>query len=75
MVTTRIDARDAGHMLALEPVGQALHAVPVVVALTVVGTDHGSDIDLVALHEGGQAIGLDGERRHAVVANERESEC
>ena len=70
-----VDARDAGHMLALEPVGQTLVAVPVVVLFAIVGADHGGNVNLVALHECGQAIGLNGKRRYAVVADKGEGEC
>ena len=70
-----IDARDGRHLLALEPVGQCLHAVPVAILLAVVAHDECAGIDTVALHVRGQAVLLEGDGRHAIVAHQREGEC
>ena len=65
-----VDAGDAGHFFAFEPVGQTFHGVPVAVFLAVVAHDDGGGIDAVALHKGGEAVGLHAEGGHAVVAYE-----
>ena len=67
-------ARDARHVLALEPVAQTLNSIPMGVLLTVVAHDDGRGINLVALHERRDAVVADGERGYAVVAHQGVSE-
>ena len=65
-----VDARDSGHVLALQPVGKALGGIPVTVLLAVVGHYYCRRIDLVALHEGGDAVAPERERGDAVVSDQ-----
>ena len=64
----RVDTCDAGHLLTLQPIGKTLLGIPMGIACAVVGHNNGRSIDFVALHEGGNTIGLEGERRNAIVA-------
>ncbi len=69
-----VDARDARHVLALEPVGKALHGIPVGEIGAVVADDDGGGMDFLALHIVRQAVLTDGERRDTVVAHQREGQ-
>ena len=67
----RINTCNTGHVLALEPVSQALYSIPVRILLAIVGHDDGRGIDAVALHKGGNTIGLDCKRRHSIISDQR----
>ena len=66
---SRVDARDARHVLALEPVGEAFAGIPVAVFRAVIAYDNGRGVYAVALHKVGKAVGIVGKGRYAVVAH------
>ena len=71
----RVDAGDAGYVLALEPVAQALYGVPMAVVLAVVAHDDGLGMNLLAFHEAGQPVLSEGEGRHTIVAHQWIGQC
>ena len=68
---TGVNARHTGHLLTLQPVGQALLGVPVRVLLAVVGHNDSRSVDSVTLHKRRQAILLEREWRHTIVTHKR----
>ena len=68
---TGVDAGHTGYVLTLQPVAQRLACIPVVVLLAIVTHDDGRGINLVTLHESGEPVGLNTERRHTIVAHQR----
>ena len=67
---TGVDARDAGNSLALQPVSQTLHSVPMAVLIAVIAHNDSFRMDFLTLHEGWQSIGFKGKRRHTVVTDQ-----
>ena len=65
-----VDARYSGHMLPFEPLRQRFAGVPVAILPAVVAHDDSACIDAVAFHVVGQAVGLEGERRHTIIPHQ-----
>ena len=69
-----IDAIDAGDMFLLEPVAEAALRVPVAIFAAIIADDDSFGMNLLAFHEGREAVRLEGARRDTVVANQRVSQ-
>ena len=70
----RVNARDAWHLLALEPLAEALDGIPMGILLAIIRYNQCGGVDTVALHEVGKTrLLVKCEWRHAIVAHQRKS--
>mgnify|MGYP005944803755 CR=1 FL=1 len=66
-----IDARNARHLFAFQPVAEAFHGIPMTVVTGIIAYDKGFGMDAFALHKYRQPVGGEGKRRHTVIAHQR----
>ena len=67
----RVDARNAWHLFAFQPVPQTFHSIPMTVLLAIIAHDYSRSINAVTLHVSGQFIITDCERWHTIIAHKR----
>ena len=65
-----IDARNARHLFAFQPVAEAFHGIPMTVVTGIIAYDKGFGVDAFALHKYRQPVGGEGKRRHTVIARQ-----